>query len=198
MILLYEVDLNFISALIKLKTNPLVLTSPKMSFIFSVINQRKITQDVPMKTISEWLDEYSESHQNTTNKSIHWVCVPAILFALIGILAHFSALLTALLVVLSLVFYARLDLVLAVAMSVLVLMMAWLIWILPVGVGFYIGLFIVAWIGQFYGHKVEGKKPSFFKDLQFLLIGPLWCMDAYLGKVVPKWRRRQNGAILSQ
>ena len=198
MILLYEVDLNFISALIKLKTNPLVLTSPKMSFIFSVINQRKITQDVPMKTISEWLDEYSESHQNTTNKSIHWVCVPAILFALIGILAHFSALLTALLVVLSLVFYARLDLVLAVAMSVLVLMMAWLIWILPVGVGFYMGLFIVAWIGQFYGHKVEGKKPSFFKDLQFLLIGPLWCMDAYLGKVVPKWRRRQNGAILSQ
>lgn len=35
-------------------------------------------------------------------------------------------------------------------------------------------LFILAWIGQFYGHHVEGKKPSFFQDLQFLLIGPLW------------------------
>jgi uncharacterized membrane protein YGL010W len=35
-------------------------------------------------------------------------------------------------------------------------------------------LFIIAWIGQFYGHKIEGKKPSFFKDLQFLLIGPAW------------------------
>lgn len=136
-----------------------------------------------MKNIEAWMDEYAESHQNTTNKKIHWVCVPAILFSIIGILAHFSALLTALLLVLSLIFYARLDLVLAVAMSALILVMAWLIFILPVGTGFYIALFIFAWVGQFYGHKVEGKKPSFFKDLQFLLIGPLWCMDAYLGKV---------------
>jgi uncharacterized membrane protein YGL010W len=37
-------------------------------------------------------------------------------------------------------------------------------------------IFILAWIGQFYGHKVEGKKPSFFKDIQFLLIGPAWLM----------------------
>ena len=148
-----------------------------------------------MKTIETWMDEYSESHQNTTNKMIHWVCVPTILFSIIGILAHFSALLTALLLVFTLIFYARLDLVLAVAMGVLILMMAWLISILPVGTGFYIALFVFAWIGQFYGHKVEGKKPSFFKDLQFLLIGPLWCMDAYLGKVVPKWKVRQKPAF---
>ncbi len=38
-------------------------------------------------------------------------------------------------------------------------------------------VFVVAWIGQFYGHKVEGKKPSFFKDVQFLLIGPMWLMS---------------------
>ena len=38
-------------------------------------------------------------------------------------------------------------------------------------------LFVLAWIGQFIGHKVEGKKPSFFKDLQFLLIGPAWLMS---------------------
>lgn len=148
-----------------------------------------------MKTISEWLDEYSESHQNKTNKLIHWVCVPAIYFSIIGIMAHFSALLTALLLVLAFVFYARLDIVLAVAMAALTLMMAWFIWILPVGIGFFIALFVFAWIGQFYGHKVEDKKPSFFKDLQFLLIGPLWCMDAYLGKVLPKWKSRQSEAI---
>ena len=139
-----------------------------------------------MKTINQWFDEYSESHQNKTNKAIHWVCVPTILFSIIGILAHFSALLTALLLLLSFVFYARLDLVLAVAMAALLVVMAWLIYTLPVGVGFYIGLFVLAWIGQFYGHKVEGNKPSFFKDLQFLLIGPVWCMDAYLGKLIPK------------
>ena len=148
-----------------------------------------------MKTVTEWLDEYSESHQNKTNKVIHWLCVPAILFSIIGILAQFSAMLTALILVLTLVFYARLDLVLAVAMAALLFVMAWLIVILPVGAGFYIGLFVVAWIGQFYGHKVEGKKPSFFKDLQFLLIGPVWCMDAYLGKLIPKWKMRQKSQM---
>ena len=148
-----------------------------------------------MKTMNQWFDEYSESHQNKTNKAIHWVCVPTILFSIIGIFAHFSALLTALLLLLSFVFYARLDLVLAVAMAALLVVMAWLIYTLPVGVGFYIGLFVLAWIGQFYGHKIEGKKPSFFKDLQFLLIGPVWCMDAYLGKLIPKWKMRQKSQI---
>lgn len=150
-----------------------------------------------MKTITEWLDEYSESHQDKTNKAIHWVCVPAILFSIIGILAHFSALLTALIMVLTFVFYARLDLVLAVAMAALLFVMAWLIFILPVGVGFYIAIFVLAWIGQFYGHKIEGKKPSFFKDLQFLLIGPVWCMDAYLGKLIPKWIKRQKSQLIA-
>lgn len=146
-----------------------------------------------MKTKTEWFDEYSDSHQNKTNKLIHWVCVPTILFSIIGILAHFSALLTAVLLVLTLIFYAKLDLVLAIAMAALLFVMAWLIIILPVGIGFYLGLFVVAWIGQFYGHKVEGKKPSFFKDLQFLLIGPAWCMDAYLAKIFPKyWKKPQN------
>lgn len=148
-----------------------------------------------MKSIAEWFDEYSESHQNPTNKKIHWVCVPAILFSIIGIIAHFSALLTALLIVLTLIFYARLDLVLAVAMAALLVVMAWLIYALPVGIGVYIAIFVIAWVGQFYGHKVEGKKPSFFKDLQFLLIGPVWCMDAYLSKILPKWKSRQKQAL---
>ena len=150
-----------------------------------------------MKTVSEWLDEYSESHQYKTNKLIHWVCVPTIFFSIVGILAHFSALLTTLLLVLSFIFYARLDLVLAVAMAALMLVMAWLIYVLPVGMGFYIAIFVLAWIGQFYGHKVEGKKPSFFKDLQFLLIGPIWCMDAYLGKILPSWKTRRKNSIMS-
>ena len=145
-----------------------------------------------MKSISEWFDDYGESHQNQTNKKIHWVCVPAILFSIIGILAHFSTLLTALLLVLTLVFYARLDLVLAVAMAALLAVMSWLIVVLPVGVGFYIGVFVVAWIGQFYGHKVEGKKPSFFKDLQFLLIGPAWCLNTFLATILPNFKNRQN------
>lgn len=150
-----------------------------------------------MKTINEWFDEYSESHQNKTNKMIHWICVPTIYFSIVGILAHFSALLTAVLLALAFIFYARLDIVLAVAIAALTLIMAWLIWVLPVGYGFYIALFIFAWIGQFYGHKIEGKKPSFFKDLQFLLIGPIWCLDTFACKVLGNWKTRHKSQIKS-
>jgi len=40
----------------------------------------------------------------------------------------------------------------------------------------YVFIFLVAWVGQFYGHRIEGKKPSFLKDLQFLMIGPAWLL----------------------
>ena len=119
-----------------------------------------------MRNLEQWLDEYSQSHQNSTNKRIHWLCVPAILFSLIGVSWHLSTVLT----------------------IVLLAMMLSLVAVLPVGSSFYIALFVVAWIGQFYGHKVEGKKPSFFKDLQFLMIGPAWCVDAWMKKISPDWR----------
>jgi uncharacterized membrane protein YGL010W len=145
-----------------------------------------------MKTLQTWLAEYGESHQNQTNKRIHWLCVPAILFSLVGISWHISTVLTIVLLALMLLFFVRLSKPLFLALGLLLLLMLTLVATLPVGSGFYIGLFVVAWIGQFYGHKIEGKKPSFFKDLQFLLIGPAWCMDALMQKVTPQWSSLAN------
>ena len=42
--------------------------------------------------------------------------------------------------------------------------------------GSAIGVFVVAWIAQFVGHKIEGRKPSFLTDLTYLLIGPAWVL----------------------
>ena len=39
-----------------------------------------------------------------------------------------------------------------------------------------VAVFVLAWVGQFIGHAIEGKRPSFFKDVQFLLIGPIWLL----------------------
>jgi uncharacterized membrane protein YGL010W len=47
----------------------------------------------------------------------------------------------------------------------------------------HLGLFAVAWVGQFVGHQIEGKKPSFLKDLQFLLVGPAWLLHFVYRKV---------------
>ena len=131
-----------------------------------------------MKTADEWFDAYSESHQNPTNKLIHWICVPAILFSIIGLLWKISPFLTWAAMAFSLFFYFKLSMKLSLAMIVIYALMA----SLAEALGDYllvssIAIFVVAWIFQFVGHSIEGKKPSFFEDLKFLLIGPVWCLS---------------------
>jgi len=49
------------------------------------------------------------------------------------------------------------------------------------------GLFFIAWVGQFIGHKIEGKKPSFIDDLKFLMIGPAWLLHFIYQKIGIKY-----------
>lgn len=147
------------------------------------------------KTIDQWLDEYGESHQNKTNKLIHWICVPVILWCVLALLWHvrlgpnewLNA--ASVLIAVSILFYARLSLTLTLGMAVISALSIWLIMAYQsAGFGFPLWafasiLFVLAWIGQFIGHKIEGKKPSFFKDIQFLLIGPAWLLSFVYKKV---------------
>ena len=145
-----------------------------------------------MATIASLLAEYGESHQNPTNKLVHWVCVPLIMFSLIGLLwavpvpglvRNLSPWLNwgTLVMALALVYYVRLSSRLALGMVLVWAAMAMALRVvagtavLPLWAICLI-IFALAWVGQFWGHKVEGKKPSFLKDLQFLLIGPLWLL----------------------
>ena len=144
-----------------------------------------------MRTIQQWLAEYGESHQNHTNKTIHWICVPAIFFSIVGffysiklpwLIDGHQLNVAMILMVLVILYYAALSKTIWIGMlffGVFCLGLCHLVersglmplWLLCLVV------FVVAWIGQFYGHKVEGKKPSFFKFIQFLLIGPAWLMS---------------------
>lgn len=148
-----------------------------------------------MKTAQEFFDEYAVSHQNETNIAIHYVCVPLIFFSVIGllmsipttflenILGLYNPLLENWAIVVGLfisIFYVRLGFwYFAQMLFVILLSIVLNFWVSNVTNLLYASLtiFIIAWIGQFYGHKVEGAKPSFLKDLQFLLIGPLWVIQ---------------------
>ena len=146
------------------------------------------------KTIDQWLDEYGESHKNKTNKLIHWFCIPIITFTLLGLLSlvSFEFLinngtyiinLAGILIILAILFYLRLSLTLTIGMFLFSGSCILLIKNLESTFHskelftYYIIVFIIAWIGQFTGHKIEGKKPSFLKDIQFLLIGPAWLLS---------------------
>lgn len=144
-----------------------------------------------MRTLQNWLTEYSASHQNPMNKKLHWICVPLITVCVIGILWSLSPIAALVSLILAMAFYARLSRVLFLLMSLFSAIAVVIIWTIAdplltlspaAPLLFYVVLFILGWVGQFYGHKVEGKKPSFFKDLQFLLIGPAWCVDALAKK----------------
>lgn len=144
-----------------------------------------------MKSIEQWLAEYGESHKNPINKKIHWICVPTIFFSFVGIfygikLSFWEGKLpfnvAEILLLMVILFYMRLSRTLWIGMllfGVFCLGLCFLIqkyFFLPLWLVCLI-LFAIAWIGQFYGHTVEGKRPSFLKDLQFLLIGPAWIMS---------------------
>ncbi|MBC5841553.1 MAG: DUF962 domain-containing protein [Flavobacteriaceae bacterium] len=148
-----------------------------------------------MKTLAQWFEEYGVSHKNVTNKKIHYICVPLIFFSVVGLFMSIpNQSLTPLaaihpvianwafiILLFVLLFYFRLSLKMGLQMLVftslclagnyIIAQFFPLLW-------FSIGLFTIGWVGQFYGHKIEGKKPSFIKDLQFLLIGPAWVIHS--------------------
>jgi len=130
-----------------------------------------------MKTLDAWLDEYAESHQNPVNKTIHWICVPLITFSVLGIFWALSPWVAVAFTAVAGAFYVRLSLPLALGMLVLAAAMLAIISVLPHPFWTSMVIFALAWVGQFYGHYVQGKKPSFFKDLEFLLVGPIWLLN---------------------
>ena len=158
-----------------------------------------------MKNIHDWLDAYGESHQNQTNKKIHWICVPLIMLSLLGLLSlikiplfrngeSFVDLnLSHILIVVTLMFYLRLSISISFGMlfvsvgSLYVINMNNFVYNNKELLIIYIGIFILSWIGQFIGHRIEGKKPSFFEDIQFLLIGPAWLLSFIYKKIGIKY-----------
>lgn len=137
------------------------------------------------------LSHYRLSHQHPTNEAIHCIAVPAIMLSLLGLLFEIHPLAFSAFVLASLVYYVRLSL------RVVFLMAIWsfLLTLLIVLMGDFrllvcLSLFVSGWIAQFVGHKIEGRKPSFFEDLQYLWVGPLFVADVLL---TPRgWRWRGN------
>ena len=146
-----------------------------------------------MRTVTDWLGEYGSSHANPTNKLLHWLCVPPIVLSVFGMLwsmpvpevfASVSPWLNwaTLAAAAAVIYYFALSpaLALGVLLAFIFLLaithwlaaLPWPLWLTS------LVIFVIAWIGQFIGHAIEGKRPSFFKDLQFLLIGPLWLVAA--------------------
>ena len=153
------------------------------------------------RPIDRWFASYSGDHRNATNQWIHVLCVPAILWSVIALLwcipspgtwfrAGFWA---GIAMFAAWMFYYRASRKLGVGMLVVFVALGWLTRWLHDGVGttillwLAVAVFVVAWIGQFVGHKIEGRKPSFLTDLTYLLIGPAWVLAKLYRKLGWTW-----------
>ena len=137
-----------------------------------------------MRAIDKLLNEYGESHQNATNKLIHWICVPVIFWTIVALLwsvklgveipsttYHLNLALVALVAVIF--YYIKLSIRLTIGMLLFAFaciaitdrleenltLLHFPLW------GLALILFTIAWIFQFVGHNIEGKKPSFLNKL---------------------------------
>jgi len=145
-----------------------------------------------MTPVNALLAEYAADHQHPVNRRLHTICVPVIVVSLLGLLWSIPvpgfggdrpsfvnwATLAA---ILALVWYLRLSIRLGLGMLAATIVALALVAALgrldqPLWLSSS-ALFLVAWIGQFIGHGFEGKRPSFFRDVRFLLVGPLWVLS---------------------
>lgn len=160
------------------------------------------------REVDAYFDKYAESHQNHTNELIHWICVPLIVFSLVGLVwsipfPHISFLgqyngfvnWASFLIAFAIYYYYRLSPVLSYFMLLLIFIFSYAIillekWHIGGGPALWqscLVVFLLSWVGQFIGHKIEGKKPSFFDDVKFLLIGPIWLLHFVLLRLKVKY-----------
>lgn len=160
------------------------------------------------REIDVLFEKYGESHQNHSNEIIHWICVPLIVFSLLGLvwaipfphlefLGRYNGFVNwaSFLIAFSVYYYYKLSPVMSYLMLLLIFLMAYFIvqleyWESNGGPAMWqvcAVIFVTAWIGQFIGHKIEGKKPSFLEDVKFLLIGPIWLFHFVCKKIGLKY-----------
>ena len=141
------------------------------------------------RKVDELLAHYGESHRNPRNEVIHFIAIPAIMLSIVGLLFALHPWVAYAFVAASLVYYASLrSPVLFATMAVgtiglLALVHSLGAYLVPVSAV----VFVVAWIFQFVGHKIEGKKPSFFEDIQYLWVGPLFVVTQLYARLGVRW-----------
>ncbi len=142
----------------------------------------------PQRRIDVLLAHYALSHRHPVNERIHCVAVPVIMISLIGLMMALHPVVGGGFLLASLVYYLRLS------MRAFVLMLIWSVVLAGIALGMgevraelSIVLFAAGWIAQFIGHRIEGRKPSFFEDIQYLWIGPLFVAQVLLRPVGWRW-----------
>jgi uncharacterized membrane protein YGL010W len=140
------------------------------------------------RRVDQLLAHYEKSHRNPKNEVIHFIAIPLIMLSLVGMVFAIHPYLAYAFIAASMVYYARLSWIFLLVMTVWSLLSIALVFAMgPMVLALSVTIFIGAWILQFIGHKLEGKKPSFFEDIQYLWVGPLFVLSKLFAKLGLRW-----------
>lgn len=140
------------------------------------------------RKVDQLLAHYGESHRNPRNEVIHFIAIPLIMLSLVGMMFALHPYVAYAFVAASMVYYARLSAVFFVSMAVWSVLFLGVVFAMgPLVLPLCASIFVGAWILQFIGHKIEGKKPSFFEDIQYLWVGPLFVLSKPFAKLGIRW-----------
>jgi uncharacterized membrane protein YGL010W len=160
------------------------------------------------RPVDALFDKYSASHQNKVNKVINWICVPVIVFALLGFttaipfphlgfLGQYNVYInwTSILIALSIYFYLKISPVLSYLMLFIEFAMSYGVIQLdewqksggPALGELSLALLIIALTAQFIGQKIEGKRYSLANSVKFQFYGPVWLLSLILRRLSIKY-----------
>ena len=129
-----------------------------------------------VRPVDRLIGQYAESHRHPVNLVIHWICVPIIVWCVLAFAFAAHPYVAYAGAAVALAYYLTLSIPLALAMAFFSAFALWTLPLVPHPAIVAAVLFVVTWILQFYGHYVEGKKPSFLDDLRFLMVGPVFLL----------------------
>lgn len=149
------------------------------------------TQDVSHSSprrVDRLLAHYGESHRHPHNEIIHFIAIPLIMLSLVGMMFALHPYVAYAFIAASMVYYARLSVVFLATMVLWSLLTIALVFAMGTHVlAISVGIFVGAWVLQFIGHKIERKKPSFFEDIQYLWVGPLFVLSKLFTRLGIRW-----------
>ena len=132
-----------------------------------------------MRAVEALFARYGGYHRHPVNKAIHWVCVPLIVWSVLGILWSLSPIVAWIAIGAALAFYAWLSVPIAVGMAAVSAAMVYaLSWLGDRALVVSGVVFVAAWIGQFIGHAIERSCPSFTEDVRSFLVAPAWLLGS--------------------
>lgn len=140
------------------------------------------------RRVDQLLAHYEESHRNPKNEIIHFIAIPLIMLSLVGMMFAIHPYVAYAFIAASMVYYVRLSLVFLLTMVLWSLLSIAVVFAMgPLVLELSVAIFVGAWVLQFIGHKLEGKKPSFFEDIQYLWVGPLFVLSKLFTRLGLRW-----------